>query len=156
MRSTFTIVCPDAPAVVRNKLAAALTTKRPGILSGSTTFHGNVSDDGFWVVRNQALTERTMPIVATGRIAATDGGTVVTVATRPQWWVVLVLIAWSGFWVDLLWQRLVSAPLPGGIHRGEIAVIVGFLVFASGLLFCVCTIEERRYKEALTQILALT
>lgn len=154
MWSSFTLASPDPPAVVRDRLAAAMTTAAPGWLSGQTTFRGEVSDAGFRVTRNLARTERTMPIVAAGRFAPAGGGTAVQVTTRPQWWIVLVLGVWSGFWVQLLWRRLVSDPLPGGIHWGEIVVLVLFLAFGWGLLFVTCTIEERRYQRALARIVA--
>jgi hypothetical protein len=151
--SSFTIASPDTPAVVRDRVAAALTTAAPGWLSGPTTFRGEVWDAGFRVTRNLAQMERAMPIVATGQLTAAGDGTSVEVATRPQGWVMLVLCVWSAFWAQLLWRRLVSDPLPGGIHCGEIVVLVGFLSFGWGLLFITCTMEERQYQQALTRII---
>src|SRR5687767_838445 len=88
MWSSFTIAIPDPPAVVRDRLAAALTTAPSGLLGGATTFDGSVSDAGFRVVRNPASMGATLPIVAAGRFEPSDGGTAVYVTTRPQWWVV--------------------------------------------------------------------
>jgi hypothetical protein len=154
MWSSFALASPNPPAVVRDRLAAALTTAPPGWLSGPTTFRGRVWDTGFRVTRNPAVMERTMPIVATGQLSPAGGGTAVTVATRPQAWVVLVLCAWSASWVQLLWRRLVADPLPSGTDWGEIAVLVGFLAFGWVMLFAACTIEERQYQQALARIVA--
>jgi hypothetical protein len=161
MWSSFTITSPDAPVVVRERLSAALTPDAPGWRpawlpwpwAGPTTFDGEVRGDEFRITRNLARTERTLPITATGRLIPAGGGTTVEVTTRPQWWVLLVLCAWSVFWARMLWLRLVSAPLPDGIHRGEIVVLVGFLAFGWGLLFITIAIEEWLYKQELTRIL---
>lgn len=154
MWSSFTIASTDPPIVVRDRLAAALTTTTPGRLSGPTTFRGEVWDSGFRLTRNLARMETTMPIVATGQLSPAGDGTAVEVATRPQWWVVLILCVWSASWVQLLWRRLASEPLPGGIDWCEVVVLVGFLTFGWVLLFAVCTVEEREYQQALSQIVA--
>ncbi len=165
MWSSFTITSPDSPTVVRDRLASALTTAAPGWLSGlnmaafcglsgPTTFRGEVWDAGFKVTRNLARTERAMPIIATGRFVAAGDGTAVEVATRPQWWIVLVLCGWSAVWVQELWQRLVSDPAPGWIHRVEIWAPIGFVAFGWLLLFISCTVEERQYQQALARIVA--
>lgn len=154
MWSSFTISSADSPAVVQDRFAAALTTTSPGWLSGPTTFRGEVWDTGFRVTRNLAKLERTLPIVATGQFTSVDGGTSVQVSTRPRVWVVLILCVWSTFWVQLLWRRLVSDPLPDGIHWGEIVVLFGFLVVGWCALFIGCTIEERQYQQAIAKIVS--
>lgn len=162
MWSSFTITSPDAPAVVRERLLAALTPRAPGQLppwlpgpwAGPTTFDGEVRDDEFRITRNLASTERTLPITAKGRLIPADDGTTAEVRTRPRVWVLLVLGAWSAFWGAMLWSRLVAAPLPGGIHRGEIVVIVSFLAFGWGFVFIVSAIEKWLYRQELTRILA--
>lgn len=140
---------------------AALTPDAPGWRpawlpwpwAGPTTFDGEVRGNEFRITRNLAHTERTLPITATGRLLPAGDGTMVEVTTRPQWWVLLFLCAWSVFWGRMLWLRLVSAPLPGGIHWGEIVVLVGFLAFGWGLVFITTAMERRLYKQELTRIL---
>lgn len=153
MWSSFTIASPDPPAVVRDRLAAALTTVAPGWLSGPTTFRGKVWDFGFCVTRNLARTENCLSIVATGRLSPVDGGTAVEVFTRPQWWVVILMGLWSASWLQLLGRRLVYEPLPGGIDWCEVIILFGFAAFGPFLVFGICTIEEREYQRALTRIM---
>lgn len=155
MWSSFTIACPNPPSVVRDRLAAALTNIPSGSFD-STTFDGTVTDEGFKVTRNAGSMERAVPLVATGRLVPSGNGTSVEVATHPPWWFLLLPCGWSLFWVCFLWWRLVSDPLPGGIHWGEIALICGFIGFVWGLLFISCTLEERKYQKALTRIIAPT
>ncbi len=153
MWSSFTITSPDSPAVVRERLAAALMPP-PGKLPGPTTFCGVVWDGGFRMIRERARMEGGMPVVATGRFAPAGDGTAVEVATRPLWVMVFLVCAFSAFWVGLLWRRLVSDPLPGGVHWGEVGLLVGFVAFAWVMLFIACTIEERACQQALTRIVA--
>ena len=153
MWSSFTIESPDPPAVVRDRLAAALTSASPGWLSGPTTFRGVVWDMGFRVTRNLARVERSMPIVAIGQITRSGDGTTVGVATRPQWWIVIALGLWTTPWIGWLWQSLVSDPHLGGTDWCEVAVLIGFAASGWVLLFGVCTIEEREYQQALTRVI---
>jgi len=96
MWSSFTILTSVPPAVVRDRLAAVLTTASPGWLSGPTTFRGTVDDAGFRLTRNLARMERTMPIIASGRFVPSGSGTAVEVVTRPQWGIVRVVpVLWT-------------------------------------------------------------
>jgi hypothetical protein len=156
MFATFALTSPEPVSAVRARIAATLTTERPVLWDAPTTFHGRVTDAGFRVVRNLALHARTMPIVATGGFAPSADGTTIQVRTRPQWWVVLAVAAWSVFWVELLWRRVVSDPLPGGVHLGEVGLILGFVAFGWGLMLVVWAVEARWYRESLAQTLAET
>ena len=154
MWSSFTITSPDPPAVVRDRVAAALTTAAPGWLSGPTTFRGEVWDTGFRVTRNLARMENSMPIIATARILTVGVGTAVEVATRPHWWLVILMGLWSASWVQLLWRRLMHEPLPGGIDWCEVVVLVAFAASGWFFLFAIATTEVREYQRALTRIVA--
>lgn len=150
MQSKFTITSPASVADLKVKLSASLTTDRPGILwSQTTTFQGAVFDSGFWVTRNLALMEKTFPIIATGTFASSSGGTDIEVVTRPRWFVMLFLTAWSGIWGYLACKQLVDI----SSSWAEVGVFVGFLAFGWFLVLIGSTMEENRYKEALTKLL---
>lgn len=153
MRSSFTITSPDAPSVVRNRLAAALTSKSAW-LPRTTTFRGEVWSDSFRITRNFARLEHAMPLIATGRFAPENEGTRIHVTTCSRWWAWLGTLVWSTLCVDILWQRLVSDPRPGGIHWGEIAVLVGFLLFGWAIHVVGYVFERDEYQRALAGIAA--
>lgn len=153
MWSRFKITSPDSPTAVGERIAAVVAMAPKGGWPGPLSFSGKVWHDGFRITRDLVWAERVLPIVATGKILlAEGGGTVVEVGTRPQWWTVLIIGVFSAWPLPLIWQRLVSNPLPGEIHWGEIAVLAGFMTFGWVLLFIACTVEERRYQRALTEI----
>ena len=155
MWSSFTIASPDPPAVVRNRLSAALTTAAPGWLSGETTFRGEVGDLEFRVIRNSAHMESNpTPIVATGRITATGTGTTIEVRTRPKRWDVLFMCLWSALWTRLILGQLLLETQPGGIDWWQTTILAVFASLGYMLWFAFCTIEERRYRAALTLIVA--
>ena len=152
MWSSFTIVSRDPPTVVRDRLAAALTSASPGWFPEAITFRGDVYHSGFRVVRNLARMERGMPIVATGQFYIAKGGTVIRVITYLPGTATFALCWWSVFCIVMLWQRLVSNPRPGGIHWGEIAVYVGSMAFLFTMGFVGLLMETRRYQQVLNEI----
>ena len=157
MWSSFTIESPDPPAVVRDRLAAALTPAAPGWLSVPTTFRGEVRGDRFRVTRNFARLENsTVSIVATGRIRPVGDGTSVEVATRPQWPILIVSCVWTATWVQLIWRRLMYEPLPGGIDWCEMVVLIAFAVSSWFFLFASCAMDKGDCQRTLTQVMVPT
>lgn len=152
MGTKITIQSPDAPDVVRDRIKSALTLKRPSFFSGETLFRGEVTGFEFWMNRNLARTERTMPVKAVGRLVANGPGTVVEVSTHSHWFVILFLSIWSALWMYELANWFIFDPLPAGIHWGQIAVMLGFLSFPWGLRFIASTIEVRKLERFLTVI----
>ncbi len=147
---TFTVACPDPPAVVRRRVAAALTAPHPSWLSEDATFYGTVWDGGFSLTRNFAISvfEGGIPCVARGRIVAAGEGSVITVTTWLPWPLVLFSIAHSAYWCHLIWQRFTTDALPGGINWAEIAFLAGMAVFGWVLFFAAITTDERRFRRS--------
>lgn len=74
--------------------------------------------------------------------------------TRPQWYVVIALGLWSLCWFQVLIRSLLYKPVPGGINWCEVAGLGGFVACGWLPAFAFCTVEEREYQSALTEIVA--
>jgi len=147
---SFTILSPHPPNIVRDRIAASLTTDNA---SEKNPFRGTVDEDGLRVARK--FVERNwLPAVVDGQFVAHSGGTAIQAVFRPRWWIILIYLALFTSWAQLLWERLVSDPLPGGIHWGEMVVLTGFLASGPALLYFSCLIEQWKYQVALTRIVA--
>jgi hypothetical protein len=120
-----------------------------------TTFRGETWQDGFRVTRNVAWLERAMPIVAEGELTSdrSSGKTLVTIRTRPEWVVMVILVGWSALWIAVM-----AVAAFWSADRGEAAWIlvllpIGMILTFWGIVFVGTTMEERRYQEALTKLL---
>src|SRR5262249_4843485 len=92
---SFTIVSADEPSIVHERIASALTTKRPPFLSDQLRFRGWKIDDGFEIRRNHFVMERYFPVVAMIKIHSANNGTIVDVRTFPELWNVVCLCLFS-------------------------------------------------------------
>lgn len=148
MYSSFTLTLPDPPAVVRGRLAAALTTDRPSLFHSAISLGGEVSDAGFTVSRNRAWTERPFPAVAEGRFEPTATGTVVHIHTWPPLLQTIVMFVVAPAVAGLI---LWTSPGP----RVDLGVFLGLcLLFLWGGTFVFALVEEHNLRQALTAVLS--